>query len=112
MSLAGVDEATASAALVAHETVEDAIEALLPAAPGASGDKYLPAKPTIDSGLSPDQEALCKKGRWLQDKVNAVFSVAHSKTRIQPDPLVLEASPEVPVSIPTVSEQTTSTDGQ
>jgi hypothetical protein len=51
--------------------------------PEVNGDKYIPSKPKVDSGLSPEQEELCKKGRWLQDKVNAVFSVAHSKIRNQ-----------------------------
>ena len=111
MSLTGVDEVTASAAYLNFETVEDAIDSLLPK-PTVSGDKYIPAKPKVNSGLTPEQEAMCKKGRWLQDQVNVVFSVAHSKTRTQPDPLVPEASPTPPVEVPTISEQTTSTDGQ
>lgn len=85
MSLTGVDEETASAAYLRYETTEDAIDFLLQK-PVVSGDKYLPAKRKIDTGLSPEQEERCKRGRWLQDQVNVVFSVAHSKTRTQPDP--------------------------
>lgn len=60
-----------------------AVDALL-TKPPVAGDKYMPKKPEINSGLSPEQEELCKKGRWLQDRVNAVFSVAHSKIQNQP----------------------------
>ncbi len=99
MSLTGVDEETASAAYLNYETVEDAIDSLLPK-PMVSGDKYIPAKPTINTGLTPEQEALCKRGRWLQDQVNAVFSVAHSKTRIQPALSAPESSQESQVAPP------------
>ena len=80
MSLTGVDEETASAAYLNYETVEEAIDSLLPK-PVVSGDKYIPPKPKVNTGMTPEQEALCKRGRWLQDQVNVVFSVAHSKTR-------------------------------
>jgi len=101
MQLTGVDEVTASTAYLRHETVEDAIDSLLPK-PAVAGDKYIPAKPTIDSGLSPEQKALCERGRWLQDKVNVVFSVAHSKTRSLPDeaPQEAPAHAEAPPSSP------------
>jgi hypothetical protein len=93
--LVGCSQEEASQALLKHETVVDAIESLLPPAPSISGSKYIPPKPTVDSGLSPEQEALCKRGRWLQDQVNAVFSVAHSKTLPLPD-----APQEVLVDVP------------
>lgn len=80
MELAGVSREVADAALLEHKEVWLAIDALL-LKPTVSGEKYIPAKPVIDTGLTPDQEAMCKRGRWLQDKVNAVYSVAHSKTR-------------------------------
>jgi hypothetical protein len=92
MELAGVDEATAKRALLEYETVEDAVDALL-VKPVVSGEKYLPPPPKVETGLTDEQEARCKKGRWLQDQVNAVFSVAHSKTRTQPDAAVPSASP-------------------
>ena len=107
MSLTGVDEETASAAYMNTESVEDAIDSLLQK-PAVSGDKYIPAKPKINTGLTPEQEALCKRGRWLQDQVNVVFSVAHSKTRTPQDAMVPEASSEShPVEVPTISDQTT-----
>jgi len=108
MELAGVDEATAKRALLEHETVEDAVDALL-VKPVVSGERFLPPPPTIDRGMTEEQEARCKKGRWLQDQVNAVFSVAHSKTRTQPAPEAPSeseasrldaASPSLPVAPP------------
>ena len=105
------DEAEKS--LLAHETVLDAIEFLIPANPVTSGAKYIPPKPTIDNGLDPDQDALCKKGRWLQDRVSALFSVAHSKTL--PDPQAeqsasLSAEASV-VVLPSVAEESESSQG-
>lgn len=91
MQLTGVDEETASAAYIHHETIEDAIDALLPK-PMTAGDKYIPPKPTINTGLTPEQKVLCERGRWLQERVNAVFSVAHSKIRTLQD----EGQEEVP----------------
>ena len=96
MELAGVDRTTAERALADHGTVEDAIAALL-VKPTVSGDRYLPSPPTIDRGLTPEQEERCRKGRWLQDQVNAVFSVAHSQTRT---PLGESAPSEVQASPP------------
>ena len=83
--LTGCSREEAEKVLSQHETVLDAIEALIPANPIVSGSKYIPPKPKVDTGMDPEQQALCERGRWLQDKVNAVFSVAHSK--VQPDPL-------------------------
>ena len=83
--LVGCTQEQASQALMKHETLVDAIDSFLPPAPVVSGSKYIPPKPIVDSGLSAEQKALCERGRWLQDKVNAVFSVAHSKTLPLPD---------------------------
>ena len=71
---------TAASALSIHGNVVDAVAALLPENPVVSGAKYIPAKPKVESGMDAEQAALCERGRWLQDKVNAVFSVAHSKS--------------------------------
>jgi len=70
--MTGCTREEANRALLMHETVVDAIVALTPANPVTSGAKYIPAKPTIDTGMDPEQAALCARGRWLQDKVNAV----------------------------------------
>lgn len=51
--------------------------------PECKGDKYIPAPPKIDNGLTTEQQERCMKGRELQEMVNAVFSVAHSKTQTQ-----------------------------
>lgn len=84
MELANVDRATAEKALQEHGDIITAIDALL-SKPVIAGDKYIPAKPTIDTGMTAEQEERCAKGRWLQDKVNVVFSAAHSSVRNQPD---------------------------
>ena len=89
--MTGCTREEAEKAIVAHETVLDAIEALIPANPVTSGAKYIPPKPKVDSGMDEEQAAICARGRWLQDKVNAVFSVAHSKALDQPP---LESAPQ------------------
>lgn len=108
MELACVDRETAEKALAEHKTVEDAVDALL-IKPVVSGERFVPPPPTIDRGMTTEQEERCKKGRWLQDQVNAVFSVAHSKSRTPPDqeaPSASEAtrlgdaSPSMPIAPP------------
>ena len=98
--LAGVSLEVAEKALAEHKEVWLAVDALL-LRPTTAGDKYIPAKPKIDTGLTPEQEEMCKRGRWLQDQVNVVFSVAHSKIRTQPGS-VPETSPSenLPVVLP------------
>jgi hypothetical protein len=100
MELAGVSREVAEAALATHTEVWLAVDALL-TKPVVSGEKYIPAPPTIDTGLSPEQEALCKRGRWLQDQVNAVYSVAHSKTLSPPD-----APPPAAQTAPALQDET------
>ena len=80
MDLAGVSQEVAEEALAKHKEVWLAVDALTER-PVVAGDKYIPSKPKVNTGLTSEQEALCQKGRWLQDQVNAVFSVAHSKTQ-------------------------------
>ena len=87
MSLVGCTQEDAERALLQHETVIDAVDSLLGSAPVVSGTKYIPAPPEIDHGLNEEQAERCAKGRDLQDKVNAVFSVAHSKVRDLPPTL-------------------------
>ena len=102
MTLTGVDEKTAEDAYMRYEDVTDAIDALLQK-PVVSGEKYIPVKPKIDTGMSPEQEELCQRGRWLQDQVNVVFSVAHSKVRTQQSEAPEGHSEESPaLSVPIV----------
>jgi len=105
--LTGCTREEAEKSLMNHENVLDAVESLIPANPVVSGAKYIPPKPKVDTGMDPEQQALCERGRWLQDKVNVVLSVAHSK--ILPDLLAeqsLTQSAEVPVaSDPVLSVQ-------
>lgn len=84
MELAGVDRETAEKALQEHGDVVSAVDALL-SKPKVTGDKYIPEKPKTRTDMTDEQKERCEKGRWLQDQVNAVFSVAHSKVRNQPD---------------------------
>ena len=88
--LTGCTREEAERTLNQYENVLDAVESLIPANPVVTGAKYIPPKPKVDTGMDPEQQALCERGRWLQDKVNAVFSVAQSK--IQPDLLAQQSS--------------------
>lgn len=63
-----------------HGNVVDAVESLL-VKPVVRGDAYIPPKPVINDGLTPEQREMCRRGRDLQDKVNVVVSVAHSQIR-------------------------------
>lgn len=110
--LTGCTREEAEKALNNHENVLDAVESLIPANPIVSGAKYIPPKPKVETGMDPEQQALCERGRWLQDKVNAVFSVAHSK--ILPDPLAQQSSLESfeeSVKIPVATEEPVSSQG-
>lgn len=80
MELAGVTRDVAEEALAKHKEIWLAVDALLEK-PSTTGDKYIPSKPIVDTGLTPEQKERCERGRWLQQQVNAVFSVAHSKVR-------------------------------
>jgi hypothetical protein len=88
--LTGCTREEAERVLNQHENVLDAVESLIPANPVVAGAKYIPPKPKVETGMDPQQKALCERGRWLQDKVNAVFSVAHSK--VLPDLLAQQSS--------------------
>ena len=113
--MTGCTRDEAEKALVAHETVLDAIEALIPANPVTSGARYIPPKPKVDHGMNEEQAALCARGRWLQDKVNAVFSVAHSKsleqTPLGSEPQTSPALVDLPVVTEPVSAQPESAQG-
>ena len=97
--MTGCSEEEAKTALLNHETVLDAIESLIPANPVNSGAKYIPPKPKIDTGMDEEQAAICARGRWLQDKVNAVFSVAHSKIQEQTPPVSEQQTSPVTVDL-------------
>lgn len=92
MELANVSREVAEEALAKHKEVWLAVDALMEC-PVVAGNKFIPPKPKVNTGLTSEQEALCQRGRWLQDQVNAVFSVAHSKIQSLPD----EPQVEVPV---------------
>jgi len=111
MHMTGCDQAEAEAALLLHPTdLIAAMDFVLPK-PMVSGAKYIPLKPVVDNGMDDEQKARCEKGRWMQDKVNAVFSVAHSKTLPVPEAeqsLTQSAEVSVPVAEPveeSVSQQ-------
>jgi len=94
-SLTGCTKEDADAALAKHGDVVAAVDALL-VKPVVKGDTLIPPKPVVDNGLTPEQDSLCKRGRWLQDQVNAVFSVAHSKTQPDPPAPAVVADPSSP----------------
>jgi len=100
MHMTGCDQAEAEAALLLHSNdVIAAMDFVLPKTT-TSGSKYIPAKPVVNTGMDEEQKARCEKGRWMQDKVNAVFSVAHSKTLAFPEAEPASQVAEVPVVQP------------
>ena len=84
MELTGCGPKEAAMALATHKEIWLAVDALL-TKPVVSGEKYMPAKPVIDTGMDEEQRERCSRGRWMQDKVNEVFSAAHPKSQTQPD---------------------------
>jgi len=110
MELAGVDRKTAEDALAQHKEVWLAVDSLIQK-PSVSGDKHIPPKPKVHTGLTSEQQMICDRGRWLQDQINVVFSVAHSKTRTPLDdlpqaPEVSQLPEEQQVSVPVESAAT------
>lgn len=93
--LAGCDlEEAAKAYLFFNGDIAAAIEFLLPAT-SVSGDKYIPAKPTVETGMDAEQIERCAKGRDLQDRVNSIFSAAAAQGK--------SSLPEEVVSVPTMA---------
>lgn len=118
MELTGCGMKEAAVALATHKEVWLAVDSLI-TKPSVSGDKYIPEKPVVDTGMDAEQKERCAKGRWMQDKVNEVFSAAHPKTQTLPDAEArvalpeLSDSPAVPASAKTpVSSQLPDSGGQ
>ena len=84
MELTGCGPKEAAMALATHKEIWLAVDALL-TKPVVSGEKYMPSKPVVDTGMDEEQRERCSRGRWMQDKVNEVFSAAHPQTRSQRD---------------------------
>jgi hypothetical protein len=91
-----IDEANAALDTWKDDVIA-AIDSLL-TKPVVSGERFIPSKPKLNSGMSEEQEDRCKRGRELQDKVNAVFSVAHSKIQ---QPLADQVPEESEILLPT-----------
>ena len=111
--MTGCTREEANRALLMNESVVDAIAAIIPENPVTAGNKYIPAKPKINTGMDAEQAALCERGRWLQDRVNAVFSVAHSKTLPdQPaEQSSLQSAEAVVATLPVVAGESESSQG-
>ena len=84
MELTGCGPKEAAVALAAHKEIWLAVDSLL-TKPSVSGEKYMPSKPAVDTGMDAEQQERCLRGRWMQDKVNEVFSAAHPKTQTLQD---------------------------
>ncbi len=80
MELTGCGPKDAAMALAVHKEIWLAVDSLL-TKPAVSGEKYMPSKPVVDTGMDEEQQERCLRGRWMQDKVNEVFSAAHPKTQ-------------------------------
>jgi hypothetical protein len=96
MELTGCGMKEAAEALAKHKEVWLAVDSLL-TRPPVAGDKYIPEKPVVDTGMDAEQKERCARGRWMQDKVNEVFSAAHPKTRTPP-------AAEAHVALPALSD--------
>lgn len=99
MELANCGPKEAAEALAKHKEIWLAVDALM-TKPVVSGEKYIPPPPKVDTGMTTEQEDRCRKGRWLQDQVNVVFSAAHSKTRSPLDAADCSSSEAPPASSP------------
>lgn len=104
MELAGCGPKQAAEALAKHKEIWLAVESLI-TKPPVSGEKYMPEKPAVDTGMNAEQQERCAKGRWMQDKVNEVFSAAHPKSQTRSDELVLGESQKDPEVSRALSEK-------
>lgn len=100
MSLSGCLEEEAQHAWDMHKNVIDAVDSIL-VKPVTQCDKYIPAKPVVSNGMDEEQQERCERGRDLQARVNAVFSVAHSQVKNLQSP---EADEEQTMQLPTVTD--------
>lgn len=74
--LAGCSREVAEDAFARHKDVILALDELLQT-PVCKGTQYIPPPPKIDRMMTPEQEALCKKGRETMDKLNAEQTTAY-----------------------------------
>ena len=104
MELAGCGPKEAAEALAKHKEIWLAVDALI-TKPAVSGEKYMPEKPAVDTCMDAEQQERCAKGRWMQDKVNEVFSAAHPKSRTQPAESAPVESQKAPQTSQSSSDQ-------
>lgn len=76
MLLAGCSKETAEDAMDRHQDIILALDELLQT-PACKGTQYIPPPPKINRMMTPEQEALCKKGRETMDKLNAEQTTAY-----------------------------------
>lgn len=74
--LAGCSREVAEDAFARHKDVILALDELLQV-PVCKGAQYIPPPPKVDRMMTPEQEALCKKGRETMDKLNAEQTTAY-----------------------------------
>jgi hypothetical protein len=84
----------AETALMQYGGVLNAIASLYPLKETAA-KKRIP----IDTGMDAEQIDRCKRGRDLQDKINAVFSVAHPQVKSSQSAELEQMTEAVPVEI-------------
>ena len=106
IAIVGCSKEEAEDAFHKYGNVLDAIDALSPQPVPVQGSKYFPPKPVVAHVHDDEQQSRCEAGQKLQDKVNAVISVAHSQM-ILPQPEVgVEFQPDVKehsVALPTTT---------
>lgn len=80
MELACCTRDVAEQALHDHRDVVSAVDALLVKPPCRGTERV---GRVVDSGLTEEQVERCARGRVLQDKISALFSVAQAKMKVQ-----------------------------
>jgi hypothetical protein len=96
MLLAGCSKEAAEDAFERHGDVVLALDELLET-PVCKGTRYIPPPPKIDRMMTPEQEALCKKGRETMDKLNAEQTTAY---RLANQQVAKDVGSTVPSSAP------------
>ena len=90
--LAGCSREVAEDAFARHKDVILALDELLQT-PVCKGTQYIPPPPKIDRLMTPEQEALCKKGRETMDKLNAEQTTAYRLANRQGSKDAVSTSP-------------------
>lgn len=103
VNLTGCSREQAEEALFHHRDLITAIDSML-VKPTTTGDKYIPPPPKVDTGMDPEQEERCARGRKVVETLNAGISSAYQakqKSQHVPETMVREDETP-PQDLPTI----------